>query len=206
VFTFLKQTFRNYRHVGAVAPSSRALAHALAAPLTQRDTGPIQVLEAGPGTGALTLGIVRMLRPGDHLTLCEINHDFVCFLKNRFDTDPELVPWRESVTIHHGPVEDLGDSRRFHHIVCGLPFNNFDPDLVRRIFSGFQAVLLPGGTVNFFEYVAIRAIKMPFAGKTERMRLREVASVIGELIRDHQVSRRTVIANLPPAWARSLKF
>jgi phospholipid N-methyltransferase len=100
----------------------------------------------------------------------------------------------------------LGDSRRFHHIVCGLPFNNFDPDLVRRIFSGFQAVLLPGGTVNFFEYVAIRAIKMPFAGKTERMRLREVASVIGELIRDHQVSRRTVIANLPPAWARSLKF
>jgi phosphatidylethanolamine/phosphatidyl-N-methylethanolamine N-methyltransferase len=58
--------FRQYRHrfqtTGAVAPSSRFLARALARPL-QQHAGPCRVLEVGPGTGAVTRRIARLLKP-----------------------------------------------------------------------------------------------------------------------------------------------
>ncbi|MBX7245522.1 MAG: hypothetical protein K1X53_08480, partial [Candidatus Sumerlaeaceae bacterium] len=73
MITFIKQTFRNFHHTGAVAPSSRFVAKALIAPLHGRNHAPIHILEAGPGTGALTGEILECLKPGDHLTLCEIN-------------------------------------------------------------------------------------------------------------------------------------
>src|SRR5262249_15425558 len=158
LLTFIRHTMRNFHHTGAVAPSSQWLARALAEPLAERpeDGSPIEVLEAGPGTGALTLEIVPHLRRGDHLTLCEINSEFIRHLERRFRHDPKLKPWRSQVTIHYGPVEELDAPQRFHHIVSGLPLNNFDPELVRKIFIAFEEMLKPSGTVNFFEYVGIR--------------------------------------------------
>jgi phosphatidylethanolamine/phosphatidyl-N-methylethanolamine N-methyltransferase len=175
-------------------------------PLTTRGPEPIEILEAGPGTGALTVTLVSHLRPGDHLTLCEINADFVRHLERRFAEDPSLAPYRDQVTIHHGPVEDLDASRRFAHIICGLPFNNFSPDVVRHIFDCFEKAVIPGGTINFFEYAAIRRLKSPFVGKSERERLAAVSAILGNLIRRRQRSARLVLLNVPPAWTRSLQY
>ena len=60
---FFKQFRETFTTTGAVAPSSRFLARAMTAPLARRD-GPVRVLEIGPGTGAVTGKIVRLLRPG----------------------------------------------------------------------------------------------------------------------------------------------
>ncbi len=207
MFPFLRQTIAAFHTTGAVAPSSAGLARALSAPIAVRPSAvPIEILEAGPGTGALTRGILPHLRPGDRLTLCEINGEFVAHLRRRFESDRAFAPYREQVAIHHGPAEDLGDEARFAHVVCGIPFNNFDPALVERIFATFRRVLLPGGTVNFFEYAAIRRIKRPFVGPDERRRLDAVAGLIGALVAAHQQQARLVLGNLPPAWARSLRF
>lgn len=205
MITFLKHTLDNFYHTGAVAPSSPWLARALTAPLSRRGNGPIQVLEAGPGTGALTTEIVQYLRPGDHLTLCEINACFVSHLEERFREDPELKPWARQITIHHGPVEELHAIERYDHIVSGLPFNNFDPDLVRHIFQSFERAVRPGGTVSFFEYAGIRSFKAHFCSEEERQRLREVEEVIAEMIGCHRHHRRLVLFNFPPAWACTLK-
>lgn len=204
VITFLKHTLENFHHTGAVAPSSPWLARALAAPLARRGEGPMEVLEAGPGTGALTTEIVRYLRPGDHLTLCEINACFVAHLEERFRADKALRPWAHQVTIHHGPVEELNARERFDHIVSGLPFNNFDPELVRRIFRTFEQAVRPGGTVNFFEYAAIRSLKSVICSQTERRRLKGVEQVLSEMIQSHRHERKLVLLNMPPAWACSL--
>ena len=122
MFAFLRQTFRRFHDTGAIAPSSRWLGRALAAPLSERGEGPMAILEAGPGTGAVTREIVRHLRPDDHLTLCEINPVFAEHLRNRFESDARLRPHRDRVTIVQAPVESLEGEGCFDHIVCGLPF------------------------------------------------------------------------------------
>lgn len=206
--SFFGQVVSDHRHTGAVAPSSVWVAKELAKTLTAAPAGvaPRKVLEAGPGTGALTATLVDALRPGDHLTLCEINGVFVKHLERRFGSEGRLAAKRAQVTIHHGPVEDLGLHDHFDHIVCGLPFNNFEPELVERIFKGFEDALRAGGTVDFFEYVAIRRIKAPFVNKAERIRLRAVAKVLGDRLDRHQHRRKFIAINFPPAWTHHLKY
>lgn len=205
VITFLRHTLENFHHTGAVAPSSPWLARALCTPLTRRgDASPLTILEAGPGTGALTLEIVQHLRPDDHLTLCEINACFVSYLHDMFREDPRLRPFARQVTIHHGPVEDLDADGRFDHVISGLPFNNFPAELVRQIFESFERAVRPRGTVNFFEYACIRTLKAQISGAEERRRLLAVEDVIHEFIHRHEHRRQLVLFNVPPAWAWSL--
>lgn len=183
-------------------PSSPWLAKALAEPLDQcrPAEGPMHVLEAGPGTGALTVEIVQQLRPGDHLTLCEISDEFVRHLERRFRKDPKLAPWRHQVTIHHGPVQGLGVIHGFHHIVSGLPFNNFEAQLVQEIFDSFEKALVPGGTVSFFEYVGVRQLKAPFSSDAERQRLKAVEKILDSVGKLRPQRRKLMLYNFPPAW------
>jgi len=206
MFTFIRETILNYRHTGAITPSSDFLARALTDYLVERPTGPMHILEVGPGTGAVTDSILRRLRPVDTLTLCEINPTFVRILEKKFATNPRWKPYKASVQIICCPVEDLSVERQFHHGVCGLPFNNFSPTLVDAIFKKLVSLISPNGTLSFFEYVFIRELKLPFASAKERERLRAVAETLGQYIQNHQIRQKLVLLNLPPAWARSLRF
>src|SRR5437868_10331670 len=86
---FFRQYRQRFQSTGAVAPSSRFLARALARPL-ETHAGPCRVLEVGPGTGAVTRRLVRLLKPGDRLDLVELNETFVDLLRRRFADDPEF--------------------------------------------------------------------------------------------------------------------
>lgn len=185
-------------------PSSPWLARRLACQISTRPdpSVPLKILEAGPGTGALTLEIVKHLQPNDHLTLCEINAVFVRHLTERLSDDKALAPWAHQVTIHHGPVEELGVRNEFDHIISGLPFNNFQPHLVRQVFEAFTQAVKPYGTISFFEYVGIRKLKAPFLSDEERERLDEVEAIIAEYMDYGQ--RSMTLLNLPPAWACTL--
>lgn len=204
VFEFIKQSIREFHHTGAVAPSSRRLARVVTAHLNERGEEPIEILEAGPGTGALTVEIVRHLRPGDHLTLVEINPGFVAHLKKRFESDPLLAPWREQVTIHQGPVQEIEGEDQFAHIVCGLPFNNFQPDMIRTIFETFDRVLKPGGKLSYFEYAGIRVPKAIISSRAERDRLRSVVETISDIRQSWSSRKQLISLNLPPALAHTL--
>jgi phospholipid N-methyltransferase len=205
LLTFLRESLANFQRTGALLPSSPWLAKRLALPvsLRQRTDDPLEILEAGPGTGALTTEIVRHLRPGDHLTLCEVNSCFVRHLKERLLNDEALAPYAHQVSIHHGPVEEMGAECYFDHIISGLPFNNFPPDLVRHIFEAFMLAAKPSGTISFFEYVGIRKLKAPFLSDVERERLNEVESIIEEYM--GRGERHMTLLNLPPAWACTLR-
>ncbi|GAA3483532.1 translation initiation factor IF-2 [Streptomyces yanii] len=79
---FVTEAARGFRITGAVAPSSRRLAAALAAPVTERAGQPLDVLEVGAGTGPVTRCLLPLLAPGSTLDVVEANPRFAAVLRN----------------------------------------------------------------------------------------------------------------------------
>ena len=64
-----------------------------------RRAGPRTILEVGPGTGAITAVLVAVMGPQDRLVLCELNDDFVAYLRQRIESEPEFQRVRD-VALH----------------------------------------------------------------------------------------------------------
>jgi phosphatidylethanolamine/phosphatidyl-N-methylethanolamine N-methyltransferase len=201
--TFWRESRRHFRTTGALLPSSRFLARALASPLA----GPrpaCRILEVGPGTGSVTREILRNLQPGDRLDCVELNEQFVERLELCLKHDPRFTPYRGQVHVIHSPVEELAGEAVYDYIVSGLPLNNFPVGLVRDIFKAYSRLIKSGGVLSYFEYVLIRHLKTPFSGRRERRRLYRVGRLVGQYIRAFQVRRQPVLINVPPAVVRHL--
>lgn len=201
---FVREYFRNYRATGAVLPSGRSLARALCHFVAHGD-GPKRILEVGPGTGAVTRRLVRCLSPEDRLDLVELNDSFVERLKHRFQHDPAFQRVAGQAQVHHCPVEDLPCNTKYDVIVSGLPLNNFHVAEVERILCIFQELLRPGGTLSFFEYIAIRHARAIFAGRKDRERLRGIHRALKGLLKN-EIRRDWIWPNVPPAWVHHVRF
>jgi phosphatidylethanolamine/phosphatidyl-N-methylethanolamine N-methyltransferase len=81
-FRFLREWIGNPLRIGAVSPSSRWLARAMAAEVDQSRDGP--VVELGPGTGAFTKALIEAGIAPERLVLIEYNPDFCRLLGERF--------------------------------------------------------------------------------------------------------------------------
>ena len=201
---FLSQTLSNFKHTGAVWPSGSHLAREMTAPLRHSDRTR-RILEVGPGTGPFTAKILNHLRPGDEFHMVEINPFFCKVIEKR-----HLAPFRERhpdipVALHESPIEDAPIEGPFDHIICGLPFNNFPPSLVRGIFKRMLSLLAEDGDLTYFEYAAVRMMKAPVTSPTSRRNLRRIDAHAKSLHRRHRGSRRLVMANFPPAIAVRLR-
>jgi phospholipid N-methyltransferase len=201
--TFLRESRKHFQTTGALLPSSRFLAAALAAPLSG-PRPPCRILEVGPGTGAVTRAINRRMIPGDQLDAVELNPRFVERLRLRLLHDPAFLAHRHQIRVVQGPVQELPGEALYDHIISGLPFNNFPVPLVREIFKAYSRLIKPGGVLTYFEYVFIRQLKTPFVGRRERRRLYRVGRVVKDYIRAYQVRRKQVLMNVPPAIVRHL--
>jgi phosphatidylethanolamine/phosphatidyl-N-methylethanolamine N-methyltransferase len=207
---FFRETRRHFSDTGALLPSSRFLARALASELGKprniKGAPPTscRILEVGPGTGSVTREILRHMQPGDRLDAVELNSRFVALLKRRFAKEWLFHFHREQVKVIHSAVQDLPGEAVYDFIVSGLPLNNFPVAQVREIFRVYRRLLKPGGTLTYYEYVLIRQLKTPFVNRRERRRLYRVGRVVGEYIRDYQIRRQKVLINVPPAIVRHL--
>jgi phospholipid N-methyltransferase len=203
-FAFFRQFRETFESTGAIAPSSRFLARAMTGPLSKRDR-PVRVLEVGPGTGAVTQRIVRLLQPGDRFDLVELNPVFANILRGKFDSDPAYHRVADQSAVHQVPVQEFTADQPYDFIISGLPLNNFPTGLVREIFETFFRLLAPGGTLSYFEYMYVRPIRKVIGSRPDRMRLRELEAVIQPYLRQHRIHRSWVFANLPPAWVQHLR-
>ncbi len=205
--TFLKGYFRRPNVVGALAPSSRALAAALCEPYRQH-TRPAKVLEVGAGTGAVTRHIGKLLGEEDELDVCEIVSDFADVLErdvlNRVDFAPAVAQGR--VRLLRSAFQDLPFEGRYDFVISGLPLTAFDLRDVREVFRVVRRALKPGGVFSYFEYVGLRRTSRVLAVGRRRDRIRLVSAYLTRRIRNHQFDRRTVLWNVPPAHARHLSF
>src|SRR5687768_722804 len=202
---FYRQFREQYTTTGSVLPSSRALARALARP-TRRASGPRRILEVGPGTGAVTRELVRCLRPGDRFDIVEINGEFIKVIQRRFDEEPDFRRVRDLANLIHSPLQQVPGEHVYDFMISGLPLNNFPLGLVREIFDCYRRLLKPGGVLSYFEYLAIRDLKMPLVSPQERRRLRVLDNFLGRRIRRHQIGCEKVFLNMPPAVARHFRL
>jgi len=112
---FLRSWIEKPLHVGAVMPSSRMLARAMAEYVDPSDTAP--VIELGPGTGAITNGLIQRGVDPARLVLVEYNPSFCALLKERYP----------QATIVQGDAYSLRDAMRHalkvpaSAVVSGLP-------------------------------------------------------------------------------------
>jgi phosphatidylethanolamine/phosphatidyl-N-methylethanolamine N-methyltransferase len=183
-WVFLRQFARSPRSVGAVLPSSAALAEVMLAPVDFRRVRTI--VEFGPGTGAFTRAIASRLQPQTRYLGIELNQAFCQALAAAF---PQLV-------FVHGSVADLTKILTEHGIaqidaiICGLPWASLPVALQDQVFGEIDRALAPGGVFVTFAY--LHGLALPGA-RALRRRLRQSFS---------QVSHSPVVwGNAPPAFA-----
>lgn len=142
---FLKALLSRPKNVGAILPSSPALARAIAAEIDPALEGP--VLELGPGTGVITSAILERGIVAERLTAIEYDPELVELLSARF----------HGVRLVHGDAfaleQTLGENKaQFAAIVSGLPLLNFPMPARRALMDGALRRLKPGAPLIQFSY------------------------------------------------------
>ena len=203
---FLRRFLANPHQVGAIAPSSRRLAGALCEPMARR-TSPSRILEVGAGTGAITRHLIDLLGPNDQLDICELRPDFCTALEGNILSQPAATLARSQgrIQLLTCCVQQIDRPEHYDFIISGLPLNSFDPESVEAILDRIMANLARGGVFSYFEYVGLGRITRHLASSATRQRTRAVRELLKQRIKRHQFARRTVLWNVPPAYARHWK-
>ncbi len=143
---FIKTLFERPRVAGAVSPSGRFLARAMARAV--EPTGSGFVVELGPGTGPVTRALIERGVPAEDLVLVEYEASFCRLLAERFPRARVLQG--DAYRLIHSLAEIRG--RPIRAVVSSLPLLNEPParrhDLVAQAF----ALLGPRGVFVQFTY------------------------------------------------------
>jgi phospholipid N-methyltransferase len=183
---FFREFCTNWRHTGAVLPSSRALAGRVVelAGVCRAE----RVLELGPGTGPFTREIAGRLKPGARYLGLEINPSFVSTLNGNF---PDLR-FECTAAQEYDFDQFLDEEEHFDSIVSGLPWTAFPHDLQVAILDHAMGRLRPGGRLVTFAYAGFHLLP--------------TGQHFADLLRSRSARlerSRTVWPNLPPAFIYS---
>ncbi|MFI6457503.1 class I SAM-dependent methyltransferase [Streptosporangium amethystogenes] len=140
--TFLGAIMRNPQQLGAIAPSSKAVAR-LAASVVPNTPGAV-VVELGAGGGVISDAIRDRLPPGGRQLAVEVNEGMVSHLRRS-------RPWLEVIAADAGDLGKLLRQAGLSHadaIVSSLPWTLFEEARQRRILEEISASLVPGGTFS----------------------------------------------------------
>ena len=173
-FRFLKTFWRRPKITGAVAPSGKALARAMAHEVGR--VGDRLVLELGPGTGPVTAALIAQGIAPERIVALEFNPEFCARLVDRF----------RGLNVVEGDAFDRAASRPpglagpYAAVVSSLPLLNWPfPARVGLIESALERTV-PGGGMIQFSY----GFGPPVPAQPGRFRVERTAFVL---------------ANLPPA-------
>jgi phosphatidylethanolamine/phosphatidyl-N-methylethanolamine N-methyltransferase len=171
---FLRTWLTKPKLTGAVSPSGKALASAMAREATAPDPWP--VLELGPGTGPVTAALIARGIAPERIVSVEFNPEFCRLLTERYP----------GLNVVEGDAYDLamtlppGLAGPFAAVVSSLPLlNRALPERIALIDAAL-ARTLPGGGLIQFSY----GLGPPVQAMSGRFDVRQAAFVL---------------ANLPPA-------
>jgi phosphatidylethanolamine/phosphatidyl-N-methylethanolamine N-methyltransferase len=142
--SFFLSWLSNPRRVGAIAPSSDALAELITREITP-SSGP--VIELGPGTGVFTYKLLQKGIRQQDLTLIEYGSDFVRILQLRFPG--ARVLWMDAGRL--GAMK-LAEDGSVGSVVSGLPLLIMPPKKIVSILSGAFRYIRPNGAFYQFTY------------------------------------------------------
>lgn len=143
IFSFLKALIINPRSIGAVIPSSHYLADSMSRCITKTATG--FILELGPGTGAITTGILKSGISGNQLIALEISPHLVTDLKKNF---PEITVIQGDAT----QLSKLVENKKFDTIISSLPLRSLPKSDLDKILQEIPKVLSQQGKFIQFTY------------------------------------------------------
>lgn len=146
IVRFLRNWAANPLQVGAVSPSGRALARAMARQVPAAGDWP--VLELGPGTGPVTAALIERGIAPERIVAVEYSADFCALLVERF----------RGLNVVQGDAYDLdmalppGLTGPYAAVISSLPLLNREPDARVALIEGGLARTLPGGGLIQFSY------------------------------------------------------
>ncbi len=200
----MAESRRNFHTTGALLPSGKYLAMELTKQLGIPHRKPLKILEVGPGIGSVTRIIAKRMIQGDTLDALEINPSFARTMSELVAKDDDFSAHRHQIQVIEGDIVTFPGKGEYGAILCGLPFNNFDSELVGKMFDALEGLLKPGGRLSYFEYWAIQTLKLPFVGSKTRLRLKGIGRLTGEIRKRMGSSTRLILANFPPALVHHL--
>jgi phosphatidylethanolamine/phosphatidyl-N-methylethanolamine N-methyltransferase len=181
--SFITQFLKQPKTIGAIAPSSRALAREIVSEINLPAAATI--VEYGPGTGSFTREILARKHPTARYCAVERNPKMAEVFRKRF---PSVHLFEDSVENLPGLLGSIGVSKA-DCIVSGLPWAAFSPELQDKLLAATLAVLPAGGRFATFAY--LQGLLLP-SGKRFRKKLNEHFSGV--------TKSRVVWGNLPPAF------
>jgi phosphatidylethanolamine/phosphatidyl-N-methylethanolamine N-methyltransferase len=176
--SFLKTLITAPRLTGAVAPSGRALARAMAAAAVGSPSQGI-VVELGPGTGPVTQALIEAGMVSERLVLVEYDPSFCRMLERRF----------EGVRVIQGDAHDLPRTlapfagQPIAAVVSSLPLLNQPPPRRTKLIADAFALMGPAGVFIQFTYGLQSPIPREFCAN-----------------RYAAIRSRPILLNLPPAF------
>lgn len=144
---FLGQYARQWRHTGAIAPSSPQLARAMAAQVGTLAPNDV-ILELGPGTGVFTRELIARY-PGHRVIAIEFNREFAQRLRHALPTAIVVEGCASKLSEHvaaHAPGGRVGA------VVSGLPLLSLPKELGAAILAAITGVLPAGRPYVQFTY------------------------------------------------------
>ena len=204
---FLGRFLANPQQIGAVAPSSSFLARALVQPLSQHDQ-PVNILELGAGTGAVTRYIAPLLGADDRLDICEADQRLAANIREEYLMQGRLAePFRAGrVRLFDQYLQKVEGLLEYDFIISGLPLNAFDLRDIKTILDLLKKHAKPGCVLSYFEYIGLRDLMAAVRLGPSRKQAQYRSAYLQRQIRTHQFERRPVLLNLPPAYARHLRI
>lgn len=181
--TFIKELRHNWKTIGAVAPSSPALAERM-----MEASGVWQarrILELGPGTGAFTEAIAHSMTNDASYVGIELNNTFVEQLRPRFPRMRFECAGAQEFDFS----QVLAPGEKFDTIISGLPWTAFPRCLQEAILGNVLPHLAPGGCFATFAYWGFHKLQ---GGRQFRALLHELTHGVE--------TTRIVWGNLPPAF------
>ena len=146
---FLKRWLRRPFAIGAVVPSGRWLADAMArATLASLGRRGGAVIELGAGTGEVTRALLANGLPAERLVLVERDPELAHFLRRHF-VGPRIVEGDAARLPRLLVEQGVG---QVDGVVSSLPLLSLPPAVVRDIVNGVFEVMPPEGALVQFTY------------------------------------------------------
>lgn len=174
---FIRQWIRRPAEVGALIPSGRALATAMAGEVDVESGGTI--VELGPGTGCVTRALLEAGLPPANLIAIERNDSFFSLLHQRF---PDIRIVRGEAQTLASLLQEAG-AGPVAAVVSSLPLLSMPENVRQQVLNAIFDVLVADGILVQYTYGFVQ----PVPGE-----LRAALNISGE-------RTNRVLANLPPA-------
>jgi phosphatidylethanolamine/phosphatidyl-N-methylethanolamine N-methyltransferase len=178
---FLRRWLAHPLKVGAVLPSSPALARLVARQVPVR---PDQaVVELGAGTGSVTKALLEAGVPADRLFVVEIDADLCAFLRKQ-------VPQAQVINGDAARLSELLPSKwlgRVSTVISGIPMVTMPLELQQRFINAWFGVMAPEGRMLQYTYSLVSPLPESKLGLKGRR-------------------KGIAMLNVPPAWVWSYEL